>query len=121
MTETDQLYALAHMAACGALAWCCLCRISAMSKDTTRFMTRAAYAVLFADAVAVATMPMWVPEFWGRWAALSLTGGYVFVMVVNSPGWAHGPPEHARTAPSEFDSLPHHHWEAVIGRGEDKS
>jgi hypothetical protein len=115
MSDVDKLWALAHMAACGALAWCCLCRISAMGEDTTRSIVRAAYAVLFTVAVAAGSMPIWVQGYWGRIAALTLAIGYVLVMAVNAGAWKQGPPAHARTAPGEFDDTPHHHWNAVSG------
>ncbi len=115
MSETDKLFALAHMAACAALAWCCLCRISAMSKDTTRFATRGAYALLFTIAVAVGTMPIWISGYWGRWSALTLALGYVVVMAVNAHAWRHGPPAFARTDRDDFDDMPHHHLPHVTG------
>lgn len=117
--RTDLLLQLAHVAVCLALAWACLCRINKMSQDTTRPGIRAAYALLLADAVAVATLPMWLPDAWGRWASISLALGYLVVMAANSSGWKEGPPEHTRTGPGDFDDLPHAHWPSVVGRGKD--
>lgn len=115
MTETDNLIALAHMGACMALAWCCVCRIKAMSKDTTRLLTRLAYSVLLTDAVAVGLMPIWLRDSWGQWSAMALASGYVLVMAVNARGWLRGPPDYARSGPMPLDDAASH---PVVSGGE---
>ncbi len=97
------LLALFAMALCFGLAWACLCRLNAMSKDTTRPLIRASYAVLFTDAVAVASMPVWLPETWAEVGVVCLVAGYLLVMVSNTRGWLHGPPAHARSTPMDLD------------------
>ena len=95
--------ALASMCLCAAMAWACLCRINAMSGDTTKTAVRAAYVLLFTDALAVATMPIWLPSYWAEAGLLCIVAGYLVVMVVNSSGWKNGPPPHARSRPAELD------------------
>lgn len=99
----EPLHALAAMGLCAGLAWACLCRITSMSKTTTRRLIRAAYCVLFTVALTVATMPVWLPQAWAEWGLLALAAGYLLVMVANAGAWRDGPPEHARSRPTPLD------------------
>jgi hypothetical protein len=107
-----------NLLACSAVGWACLCRFSSMDKVTTRRRFRAGYVALFLAATMSGYSWVWFGE-WPGPGQIAMSVAFLVLLGFNAGNWRRGTPVYARTdtARDEFDSMPHHHWGAVWGRG----
>ena len=110
--------AIINWVACSSVGWACMCRFSGMSQGITRKRFRIAYVALF----MAATMSGWSWLWFGEWPGpgqISMAVAFLALLGFNAGPWRRGTPSYARTdsVRDEFDSLPHHHWGNVFGRG----
>lgn len=101
-TDTRLLMALANLALTTATGWACICRIGAMSAATTRPLTRAAYALIFAASFLSGFSPALLRE-WPGWSDILVNSAVLVLMFSTLRVWRRGVPEYARTGPMPLD------------------
>lgn len=104
--DAQLLMALANFGLTSAVAWVCLCRINAMSGDTTRRMTRSTYALILAAATLSGLSPVLLRE-WPGWSSLGINASLFVLLLSSRRAWLAGLPEFARSSPAPLDELSH--------------
>lgn len=89
MVET-YLFALANMVLCIGIICVSLCRLNLMDKRVY-IRVRTEYAIYIGGAIICGLQPWW--NEWPEWGSLSLSGAFLYGLIVGGIGWRHGPPE----------------------------
>jgi hypothetical protein len=100
--------AFVNFCLCSAIGVVCICRASAMSKDTTRKLTRAAYTLLFGAALASGWSPYFFREWpgFGEWPGLgdiAMNSAVLVYMASGMRAWKFGLPDFARSNAAPLD------------------
>lgn len=92
--QAQQLVALLNWVICCAIGWSCVCRISVTSKETTRSLTRIAYAALF----TAATYSGWPPlrATWPGWPDVVMSTAVLLLLLDGAGRWRSGVPNDVR-------------------------
>lgn len=87
--------ALINFALCTGIGWACVCRISSMSRETTKARFRAGYAVLMVAATASGLSPL----LWREWPGpgqIAMAVAALYVLGWGAQNWRTGPPSYAK-------------------------
>lgn len=101
-SDARLLMALINLLVSSAVGWACVCRIGVMSSNSTRPLTRAAYALLFAAQFLSGFSPVLLRE-WPGVSDILVNSALLLLMFSTLQIWRFGVPEYAKSEPVPLD------------------
>jgi hypothetical protein len=101
--ETLVALAIVNFGLCSAIGWGCICRISAMSRETTKARWKGGYTLLLVAASASGLSPLLFRE-WPGPGQIGMALAALYVLGWGAQNWRGGPPPYARK-PGPQDTL----------------
>ena len=102
--DKQLLLAALNLFLCGLIGWACVCRMAKMWAETTRLLTRWAYAAMFTAAGLSGWQRALIGE-WPTWPQVASSAALLLFMWSGTRAWKDGPPDFAKSdkAPLEME------------------